>query len=185
MVKLLNYNLFSMRLFLTLIFLFVSSCSGKMNIEKFKGQQPEFSLEDYFMGKTQAWGMFHDRFGNLKRTFKVDIIGTLESDKLLLNEKFIYDDGEEDVRVWTIKILGNNKYIGTASDVVGEATGVAKGNALNWKYKLNLKVGNSTILVDFDDWMFLQDRNILMNRAEVKKWGVNIGVVSITFLKIN
>jgi len=156
-----------------------------MNIEKFKGGQPIFSLEDYFEGKTEAWGMFHDRFGNLKRTFKVDITGTLESDILTLDEKFIYDDGEQDSRVWTIKILGNNQYSGTASDVVGEAKGISEGNALNWKYKLNLKVGDSTILVDFDDWMFLQDRNILMNRAEVKKWGLNIGVVSITFLKIN
>tara|TARA_A100001011_G_C14178363_1_gene785659 strand:+ start:133 stop:603 length:471 start_codon:yes stop_codon:yes gene_type:complete len=156
-----------------------------MNIEKFKGSQPIFSLEDYFEGKTEAWGMFHDRFGNLKRTFKVDITGTLESDTLTLDEKFLYDDGEQDSRVWTIKILGNKQYTGTASDVVGEAKGISEGNALNWKYKLNLKVGDGTILVDFDDWMFLQDRNILMNRAEVKKWGLNIGVVSITFLKIN
>ena len=156
-----------------------------MNIEKFKGSKPTFSLEDYFEGKTEAWGMFHDRFGNLKRTFKVDITGTLKSDTLTLDEKFLYDDGEQDSRVWTIKILGNNQYSGTASDVVGEAKGISEGNALNWKYKLNLKVGDSTILVDFDDWMFLQDRNILMNRAEVKKWGLNIGVVSITFLKIN
>ena len=156
-----------------------------MNIEKFKGSQPTLTLEDYFEGKTEAWGMFHDRFGNLKRTFKVDITGTIESNTLMLDEKFLYDDGEQDSRVWTIKILGNNQYSGTASDVVGEATGISEGNALNWKYKLNLKVGDSTILVDFDDWMFLQDRNILMNRAEVKKWGLNIGVVSITFLKIN
>ena len=156
-----------------------------MNIEKFKGSQPIFTLEDYFEGKTEAWGMFHDRFGNLKRTFKVDITGTIESNTLTLDEKFLYDDGEQDSRVWTIKILGNNQYSGTASDVVGKAKGISEGNALNWKYKLNLKVGDSTILVDFDDWMFLQDRNILMNRAEVKKWGLNIGVVSITFLKIN
>ena len=156
-----------------------------MNIEKFKGSQPTLTLEDYFEGKTEAWGMFHDRFGNLKRTFKVDITGTIESNTLTLDEKFLYDDGEQDSRVWTIKILGNNQYSGTASDVVGEATGISEGNALNWKYKLNLKVGDRTILVDFDDWMFLQDRNILMNRAEVKKWGLNIGVVSITFLKIN
>jgi len=69
--------------------------------------------------------------------------------------------------------------------VIGEAKGKAVGNALNWTYKLNLKVKNSTVTVDFDDWMFLQDRNILINRADVKKWGIKIGVVTITFLKIN
>jgi len=109
----------------------------------------------------------------------------LSGNELTLDEKFLYDDGEEDQRIWKIKLLGNKKYSGTADDVVGSAIGEANGNALNWKYKLNLKVKDSTIMVDFDDWMFLQDRDILINRAEVKKWGINIGVVTITFLKIN
>ena len=82
-------------------------------------------------------------------------------------------------------MLGENKYSGTADDVIGKAIGIAKGNALNWKYKLDLKVNDSNIKVDFDDWMFLQDKGILMNRAEVKKWGLNIGVVTITFLKVD
>ena len=156
-----------------------------MNLNKFSNMKPEFSLEDYFSGKTEAWGLFHDRFGNLKRSFKVDITGTLSGDLLTLDEKFLYDDGEEDQRIWKIKLLGNKKYTGTADDVVGSAIGEASGNALNWKYKLNLKIKDSTVKVDFDDWMFLQDRGILINRAEVKKWGLNVGVVTITFLKIN
>lgn len=156
-----------------------------MSINKFINTEPKFILEEYFNGKTEAWGMFHDRFGNLKRSFKVDITGTLTDDELTLDERFLYDDGEKEQRVWIIKLLGGNKYSGTADDVIGEAVGIAQGNALNWKYKLDLKVKDSTIKVNFDDWMFLQEKGILMNRAEVKKWGLNIGVVTITFLKIN
>ena len=174
-----------MKFFFILVFLLINSCSSQMSIEKFKDSQPKFLLEDYFNGKTEAWGMFHDRFGNLKRTFKVDITGTLSGNELTLDERFLYDDGEEDQRIWKIKLLGNNKYSGTADDVVGSAIGEASGNALNWKYKLNLKIKDSTVKVDFDDWMFLQDRNILINRADVKKCGIKIGVVTITFLKIN
>lgn len=173
-----------MNFFFLIITLFLSACSNNMNIEKFENSGPKLLLEDYFNGKTEAWGLFHDRFGNLKRSFKVDITGTLSNNELILDEKFLYDDGEKDSRIWKIKILGDNQYSGSADDVVGEAKGIAKGNALNWKYKLNLKVKDSTILVDFDDWMFLQDRNILINRAEVKKWGINVGVVTITFLKV-
>ena len=154
-----------------------------MNVKIFENETPRFVLEDYFDGKVKAWGMFHDRFGNLKRSFKVDITGTLDNDTLTLDEKFVYNDGEKESRTWSIKILGNNKYSGTADDVIGEATGTSSGNALNWKYKLNLKVKESTVAVDFDDWMFLQDDNILMNRAEVKKWGIVLGIVSITFKK--
>ena len=127
-----------------------------------------FFLEDYFSGKVKAWGLFHDRFGNLKRTFEVDINGTLKNDLLILDEKFLYDDGEKEQRIWKIKLLGEKQYSGTADDVVGEALGKASGNALNWTYKLNLKIKDSTIMVDFDDWMFLQDNKVLMNRAEVK-----------------
>ena len=174
-----------MKSFFVILLLFLNSCTSEMNLNKFSNMKPEFSLEDYFSGKTEAWGLFHDRFGNLKRSFKVDITGTLSGNELTLDEKFLYDDGEEDQRIWKIKLLGNKKYSGTADDVVGSAIGEANGNALNWKYKLNLKVKDSTIMVDFDDWMFLQDRDILINRAEVKKWGINIGVVTITFLKIN
>ena len=169
--------------FLIVTLLFLTSCSSDMNINDFSNNKPKFKLEEYFNGKTEAWGMFHDRFGNLKRSFKVDILGILDSDTLTLDEKFVYDDGEKDTRIWTIKILGDDKYSGEASDVVGKAKGVASGNALNWRYKLNLKVKDSTIVVDFDDWMFLQDKGVLINRAEVKKWGLNIGVVTITFFK--
>ena len=172
-----------MRLLFLLLTLTLLSCTSNMNVKIFENETPRFVLEDYFDGKTKAWGMFHDRFGNLKRSFKVDITGTLDNDTLTLDEKFVYNDGEKESRIWSIKILGNNKYSGTADDVIGEATGISSGNALNWKYKLNLKVKESTVAVDFDDWMFLQDDNILMNRAEVKKWGIVLGIVSITFKK--
>ena len=172
-----------MRLLFLLLTLTLLSCASDMKVKNFENETPRFVLEDYFDGKTKAWGMFHDRFGNLKRSFKVDITGTLDNDTLTLDEKFVYNDGEKESRIWSIKILGNNKYSGTADDVIGEATGISSGNALNWKYKLNLKVKESTVVVDFDDWMFLQDDNILMNRAEVKKWGIVLGVVSITFKK--
>ena len=95
--------------FLIVIFLLITSCSTDMNINDFSDKKPKFKLEEYFNGKTEAWGMFHDRFGNLKRSFKVDIIGTLNSNTLTLDEKFLYDDGEKDTRIWTIKILGDNK----------------------------------------------------------------------------
>ena len=172
-----------MKFISSLLLLILFSCSTNMKIETFKNNQPKLVLEKYFEGKTKAWGMFQDRFGNLKRSFKVDINGVLQDNILTLDEKFLYDDGEKETRVWKIKILGNNMYSGIADDVIGEAKGISSGNALNWKYKLNLRVKDSTIKVDFDDWMFLQDENILMNRAVVKKWGISLGVVSITFKK--
>ena len=172
------------KLTLLIILFIISGCAKEMSIDKFTNSKPEFILENYFDGKVEAWGLFHDRFGNLKRQFKVSITGTRKSDQIILDERFLYDDGEKDQRIWTIDILGQNKYHGRADDVIGVAKGESNGNALNWTYELLLKVKDKTIKVTFDDWMFLQEKGILLNRAEVNKFGLNIGVVSITFLKI-
>ncbi len=171
---------------LLIAFLTLNSCTQKMDINKFISNEPKLLLEDYFNGSLEAWGLFHDRFGNLKRQFKVKIVGKInDKNQLLLDESFLYDDGEKEKRVWTIDILGDGKYRGRADDVIGVANGIAVGNALNWKYELLLNFKDNKIKVSFDDWMFLQDRDILINRAEVKKFGINIGVVTITFLKVN
>ena len=171
------------KLTLLIILFIISGCAKEMNIDKFTDSKPEFILENYFDGKVEAWGLFHDRFGNLKRQFKVSITGIRKDDQIILDERFLYDDGEKDQRIWTIDILGQNKYHGRADDVIGIAKGESNGNALNWTYELLLKVKDKTIKVTFDDWMFLQEKGILLNRAEINKFGLNIGVVSITFLK--
>ena len=63
------------------------------------------------------------------------------------------------------------------------AQGQVAGNAFNWKYKVDLKVGDSTWNVGFDDWMYLMDDNVLINRAYVTRYGIEIGQVTIAFNK--
>ena len=41
---------------------------------------------------------------------------------------------------------------------------------LNWRYDMDLKVGEGTS-VHFNDWMFLQEDGVLVNRARVTKLG--------------
>jgi len=103
--------------------------------------------------------------------------------RLTLTEKFEYDDGERDTRVWEIDILGNGQYRGTAGDVPVPAVGQVSGNAFNWKYKVDLKVGDSVWNVGFDDWMFLMEDDVLINRAYVTRYGIEIGQVTIAFNK--
>ncbi len=160
----------------------ITGCST-MKVEDFAGAGPAFRLEDYFTGKTRAWGMFEDRFGNLRRQFVVDIDGDWDGETLTLDEHFRYADGELDRRVWTIRPDGPNGYVGQADDVLGEARGAAFGNALNWTYRMNLKVGGREIEVRFDDWMFLQEDGVVLNRATVTKFGIELGTATIFFQK--
>jgi len=172
-----------MKLLLTLIAVLLITGCGTMNPDDFSKKQPELDLYAYFTGETRAWGLFEDRFGKVRRQFQVDIVGRVENGELVLEEDFIYDDGERDRRVWRIRRNGPKSYLGRADDVVGEATGEAAGNALNWRYDMDLKVGDGTWRVSFDDWMFLQQDGVLINRAKVKKFGLEIGSVSLFFVK--
>ena len=158
---------------------------SNMKLENYKDRSPAFVLEDYFEGKTRAWGLFTDRSGNLKRDFVVDIVGTWdeEAQTLTLEEDFIYDDGEAQRRVWTVKKTGENTYSGTAADVIGEANGSTMGNAFNWTYTLALPFKGRSINLQFDDWMWLQPNGVLMNKANVSKWGFTVGEVTIFFQK--
>ena len=155
-----------------------------MTPEQFEGQEPRLLIEEYLAGDTRAWGIFEDRFGNLRREFVVDIMGTWDGETLTLVEDFLYSDGEVQQRTWTIRKLDEHRYEGTAADVIGEAEGVSYGNALNWRYTLALEIGGSIWNVRFDDWMFLQADDVLVNRAKVSKFGFELGEVTIFFRKI-
>lgn len=164
------------------ICLFLTGCSS-MKPEDFINSEPKLDLFSYFDGQTQAWGIFEDRFGTVRRQFQVAITGTIDGNVLTLDEHFDYSDGEKDQRIWVIHKKNDNSFEGRAADVVGVAEGISSGNALNWAYDMDLKVGDSTIRVRFDDWMFLQKGGVLINRAQVSKWGFNIGEVSLFFMK--
>jgi Protein of unknown function (DUF3833) len=160
-----------------------ASCATGPAITEFSNAPRTLKLEEYFNGQTTAYGVFEDRFGKIRRQFKVDITGTVNGNRLTLVENFDYSDGEKDTRIWEIDILGNGKYRGKAGDVTGMAEGAASGNAFNWKYKVDLKVGDATWNVGFDDWMYLLEDDVLINRAYVTRYGVEIGQVTISFKK--
>lgn len=156
-----------------------------MNIQDYENTTPELKIENYFQGETKAWGIFQDRFGKVRRKFTVDIDGTWDENnqKLTLIEDFIYDDGETEQRIWTITKTDENIYTGSADGVVGKASGESEGNAFNFKYTFDLPVNGKAMRVTFDDWMYLQDNNVLFNKAIIKKWGIRLGDVYIFFDK--
>ena len=141
-------------------------------------------LEDYFAGRCKAWGVFVDRFGRARRQFEVDIQGTWDGETLTLVEDFLYRDGEVEQRTWHIRKTGAQGYEGRADGVIGTAKGVVQGSALNWNYRFALQVGGRTVNVRFNDWLFLQRDGVMLNRAEVTKFGVLLGEVMLFFRKL-
>ena len=111
------------------------------------------------------------------------IKGYRDGEVLVLDEHFVYADGEIDQRVWRITKIDDTHYEGTADNIVGIAKGRTVGRAMQWRYDFDLPMGDSTLRVAFDDWMFLQDDRVMINRSTVKKFGVELGQVHLFFLR--
>ena len=165
-----------------IIFLTLLGCST-MKIDDFANTEPEFNLMQFFEGNVEAWGIVEDRFGNLKRQFKVDMNGTIKDGVLTLEEDFVYADGEKDKRTWKFSKLDESSYKGLANDIIGEAIAEERGNAFNMKYKMDLDLGFSILRVGFNDWMYRIDNETIINKASISKFGFNIATVTLFFKK--
>ncbi|MCM2289486.1 MAG: DUF3833 domain-containing protein [Sulfuritalea sp.] len=163
--------------------LFLGGCAG-IEVEDYRAETPRLDLRKFFSGTVDGWGMFQDRSGKVIKRFHVVIEAKWQGDTGTLDERFTWSDGGQGGnpprRVWTLRDTGGGRFAGTAADVVGEALGETAGNALRWRYVLALNVDGKTINVDFDDWMFLVDDQVMLNRSLMSKYGFALGEVTLS-----
>jgi len=160
----------------------LGGCASR-SVEDYADQKPALDLKTYFNGELVAHGMFTDRSGSVQRRFVVQMTGTWQGNQGTLDERFTYSDGTTERRVWRLTDEGNGRWTGRADDVVGTAEGRAAGNALNWRYTLRLPVDGSVYDVQFDDWMYLMDERVMLNKAVMSKFGIELGEVTLAFYK--
>ncbi len=141
-----------------------------------------FKFEDYFRGKTVAFGRFK-AINGVDRRFRVDLVGTWNGKTLKLVEYFKYDDGERDTKIWYFTKTGEGRYTGTRSDVKGEAHVRVRGNTARYGYSLFLDAENRTNKVRFRDKMVLRDDGTVRNTATVFKTILPVGRVEVIFAR--
>lgn len=163
--------------------LVLAGCAGQQ-LNEYASEKPTLDLSQYFNGKLIAHGMFQDRSGQVVRRFVVDMEGTWNGNQGVLDERFTYSDGTTERRVWRLTRHENGRYTGTADDVEGEASGQTVGNAFRWGYTLRLPVDGKVYEVQFDDWMYLIDDKVMLNRATMSKFGIRLGEVTLSFTRL-
>ena len=160
----------------------LSGCAAP-KVADYAAEKPVLDLREYFNGPLSAHGMFQDRSGQVIKRFVVQIESTWQGNQGTLDERFKYDDGTTQQRIWRLTRHADGRYTGRADDVVGEALGQVSGNALNWAYTMQLPVDGKVYEVQFDDWMYLIDERVMLNRAVMTKFGFRLGEVTLSFIK--
>ena len=184
---------------------------GTQQIADYANEKPALDLRRYFNGTLDAYGVFTDRSGKVVKRFTVVMNCTWQGDSGVLDEDFSYSDGTKQKRVWRLTRLADGSYTGRADDVVGEALGESRGNAFHWAYTLSLpvdgtpsdagppqgasapsggsavreatSVGATIVEVQFDDWMYLVNDKVMLNKAAMSKFGIRLGEVTLSFTK--
>lgn len=168
-----------MKLLLSALFcLVLSSCSGPA-IRDYGNTTPVLDMRQFFEGKLTAHGMLQDRSGQMTRRFTASIEASWQGNTGTLLEHFIFDDGEEQDRVWTLSLGADGRLSGTAGDVIGTASGTLAGSVLQWQYSLLIPYGDGDISVALDDWLYLIDEDTLLNRTVLRKFGFRVGELTL------
>ncbi|MEQ9564767.1 MAG: DUF3833 domain-containing protein, partial [Pseudomonadales bacterium] len=129
------------------------------------------------------WGVVQNRSGEVINRFRADMHGSWEGNRGILDEEFFYSNGDTQTRQWQFVQQDDNRYTGTASDVIGEASIDQAGNAINLNYTLRVPVGDRTYDLNFDDWMWLVEDELIINHATMKKFGFRVGELIVVIQK--
>lgn len=148
-------------------------------------QTPTLLPEEYFRGHTRGWGMINDRFGRLRRRFVVNMVGQFTDGTLRLDEDFIYDDGKTTKRIWRVRRLTDGRYEGMADDIVGVAAGSVTGPVLRWTYRMRIDMAGRSRTFSLCDFMALQPDGMLLNRIEMRKFGIRVADVFVAFARLD
>lgn len=160
----------------------LSSCGGH-SLDHYKGTTPKADIKEYFNGPIKAWGVVQDWRGRVVSRFDIDMVGKWDGDTGTLTEHFTYYEGKKQERVWTITKLADGSYEGTASDIIGKASGSVQGAAARWSYVMDLPVDDTTYRITFDDWMWQMNDGVLINRSYLKKFGITVSELTIFMQK--
>lgn len=172
----------SMMLAVVVVSICLSGCSN-IKISDYADRKPEMVPEQFFNGRLSAHGVVKNRAGKVIRYFNADIKAYWEGPKGTLEEDFIYDNGEKQRRVWILTRQADGSYIGTAGDVVGEATGRIAGNTMFLEYVLEVPRGDGTINLNMDDRMYLVEPNTIVNETVMYKFGIRVAEVVLVIRK--
>ena len=133
-----------------------------------------FSLKENLSGPILSEGIIYGPNGRVANSFVAEMNGTWEGERGTLTEHFTYSNGKVQDRKWVLKIGPGNTFTATAEDIVGEARGVVSGSTAMLRYQIILPEDAGGHVVSATDWMYLTANGTIMNKSEMRKFGIKV-----------
>lgn len=140
----------------------------------YRSTGPTFDPDNHLSGDILSEGVIFGPDGKLASRFVARMRGEWTSDSGTLTEEFTYATGRTQSRKWVMTRTGETTLTATADDIVGEARGVLSGATLRLEYTIVLPEDAGGHRLDVIDWLYLMDNGVIMNKSEMRKFGVKV-----------
>ncbi|WP_299079394.1 DUF3833 domain-containing protein [uncultured Ruegeria sp.] len=140
----------------------------------YTGTGPVFSLRDNLNGEILSEGLIYGPNGKMSNSFVARMVGEWTGNSGTLSEYFTYSNGKQMTRKWYLTMGTGNSFTATADDIVGEGKGTVSGSTVKLTYKIILPEDAGGHTLDVTDWMYLTENGAIMNRSEMRKFGIKV-----------
>jgi hypothetical protein len=161
----------------------ISGCS--QSVTEYSSETPVFELNQFFRGESRAWGVMHNWQGKQSVRFTAELCGSWQGNQGNLYELFYFSDGRIEQRHWQLQQAADGRISGTAGDVIGQASGRQAGNTLYWEYTLRVPYDGDTLDVRVKDWLYLVDKQNVINRSTLHKYGLTVAELTLSIQQQN
>ncbi len=142
--------------------------------EDYAATQPVIDIRRHLSGPILSEGVIYGPMGRVAARFVASMQGDWEGDTGTLSENFHYASGGNQQRKWHLKMAGDGRFVATADDIIGEGEGVQLGGAVRIKYRIRLPKDAGGHVLDVTDWLYLMENGTIMNKSEMRKFGIKV-----------
>ncbi|WGI23500.1 DUF3833 domain-containing protein [Amylibacter sp. IMCC11727] len=135
---------------------------------------PEFDIRTHLNGPLICEGVLYGPTGRVTSRFVADMYGTWDGNKGHLVENFHFDSGTKQKREWFLTSKNDGTFDAEAPDVIGTGEGVQMGSAIKLNYRIKLADAAGGHELETTDWMYLLDNGTLVNRSQMRKFGIKV-----------
>jgi len=150
----------------------------------YAGKGTDFDIRKELDGDILCEGVIYGPFGRVNTRFVADMKAQWTGEKGGMTEEFQYDTGGTLDREWTLEMTGTNTFDATAPDIIGVGKGVQSGSSVSLSYKLKLPPESGGYVLNVTDWMYLMENGTIMNRSQMRMFGIKVGELVATMRKV-
>lgn len=147
---------------------------GAQKTRDYAGTAPEFDIRRHLSGPMLSEGMIFGPTGRVATRFVAQMTGDWTGATGVLSEVFSYAEGGGQSRQWNIELGENGRFTATADDIIGTAQGQQTGATVRVTYRLRLTEAAGGHVLDVTDWMYLMENGTIMNKSEMRKFGIKV-----------